>query len=163
MRIRIIWKTMILWTLIFQPLFIAYGQATQSVAGDKSVSQQAGDIELLKAEVKRLTAENAKLKEENQQLRKILAKQDLFEPSSPPSVQQPRDRSSPSTQSIPQSQDKPSFSVQSSTSPTTQQETGYWMTNSSGKRHNKNCRYYKNSNGHFCKPDEGIACKICGG
>jgi len=42
-------------------------------------------------------------------------------------------------------------------------ETGYWMTTSSHKRHNKNCRYYKNSKGRFCQPDEGIACKICGG
>ena len=44
-----------------------------------------------------------------------------------------------------------------------QNESGYWMTNSSHKRHNKNCRYYKNSNGHFCGPKDGIACKICGG
>jgi hypothetical protein len=44
-----------------------------------------------------------------------------------------------------------------------QNETGYWMTNSSGKRHNKNCRYYKNSRGHICGPKDGIACKICGG
>lgn len=42
-------------------------------------------------------------------------------------------------------------------------ETGYWMTDSSGIRHNSKCRYYKNSKGHFCTKDEGRACKICGG
>ena len=146
--VNLTWKAMILWILIFQPLFFAYGQTTLPVTSDKSVSQQANDIELLKAEVKRLAAENAKLKEENQQLRKMLTKQDLFEPGLPPSVSQ--------------TQDKPSSLVQTPTS-SDQQETGYWMTTSSGKRHNKNCRYYKNSKGRFCKPDEGIACKICGG
>jgi len=39
----------------------------------------------------------------------------------------------------------------------------HWMTNSSKKRHNKSCRYFKNSKGRMCKPTEGIACKICGG
>lgn len=146
---KLTWKAMMLWVLIFHPFFIAFGQTAQPAPSDKSISQPASDVEVFKAEVKRLSAENAKLKEENQQLRKMLAKQDLFDPGPPLGA--------------PQSQDKPSSSVQSSPSQTTQQETGYWMTNSSGKRHNKNCRYYKNSNGHFCKPDEGIACKICGG
>lgn len=40
----------------------------------------------------------------------------------------------------------------------------YWITKSSHKRHNKSCRYYKNSKG-YCTEDksEGIACKVCGG
>lgn len=42
-------------------------------------------------------------------------------------------------------------------------ETKYWMTNSSGKRHNSGCRYYENSKGHHCGPNDGIPCKICGG
>lgn len=50
---------------------------------------------------------------------------------------------------------------------TTQQaqpaEKAYWMTISSGKRHNSSCRYYHNSNGRTCTKDEGIPCKICGG
>ena len=45
----------------------------------------------------------------------------------------------------------------------TPKESGYWMTNSSHKRHNQNCRYYKNSKGHVCGPNDGVACKICGG
>ena len=44
-----------------------------------------------------------------------------------------------------------------------QAETGYWMTTSSHKRHNQKCRFYKNSKGRICQPDEGIPCKVCGG
>jgi hypothetical protein len=43
------------------------------------------------------------------------------------------------------------------------QEQNYWMTTSSRKRHNQGCRFYKNSQGHPCAKDEGVACKICGG
>jgi hypothetical protein len=40
----------------------------------------------------------------------------------------------------------------------------YWITRSSHKRHNSSCRYYKNSNGYCTdNPNEGVACKICGG
>ena len=42
-------------------------------------------------------------------------------------------------------------------------ETGYWLTDKSGIRHNSKCRYYKNSQGHLCQRDDGRACKICGG
>lgn len=47
--------------------------------------------------------------------------------------------------------------------PAQQQQTGYWLTTSSGVRHNSRCRYYMNSNGRPCGPNEGRACKICGG
>lgn len=39
----------------------------------------------------------------------------------------------------------------------------YWLTTSSSKRHNSGCRYFRNSKGRECGPNEGIACKICGG
>ncbi|SRR5260221_11204728 len=39
----------------------------------------------------------------------------------------------------------------------------FWITSSSHKRHNKSCRWYKNSNGYCTDKQEGIACKICGG
>jgi len=44
------------------------------------------------------------------------------------------------------------------------QDCTYWITKSSHKRHNSNCRYYKNSKG-YCTDDksDGTACKICGG
>ncbi|NQT14254.1 MAG: thermonuclease family protein [Planctomycetes bacterium] len=39
----------------------------------------------------------------------------------------------------------------------------YWLTTSSGVRHNSSCRYYKKSNGSPCGPDAGTPCKVCGG
>jgi micrococcal nuclease len=39
----------------------------------------------------------------------------------------------------------------------------YWLTTSSQKRHRKGCRYYKETEGRQCGPDEGDPCKACGG
>jgi endonuclease YncB( thermonuclease family) len=39
----------------------------------------------------------------------------------------------------------------------------HWITSSSGVRHNRGCRYYRNSNGRPCSATTGRACKICGG
>lgn len=41
--------------------------------------------------------------------------------------------------------------------------TGYWLTTSSKKRHNSNCRYYRKTKGRSCGKADGVACKICGG
>ncbi|MFC5049222.1 hypothetical protein ACFPK9_01130 [Rubritalea spongiae] len=43
------------------------------------------------------------------------------------------------------------------------EEKTHWITNSSGIRHNKSCRYYRNSKGRACTKNEGRACKKCGG
>jgi hypothetical protein len=43
------------------------------------------------------------------------------------------------------------------------QEKSFWITNSSGIRHNSRCRYFQNSKGHAGTQNEGRACKICGG
>ena len=42
-------------------------------------------------------------------------------------------------------------------------EQTHWLTISSGVRHNSKCRWFKNSKGRMCAPDEGRACKVCGG
>lgn len=39
----------------------------------------------------------------------------------------------------------------------------HWITSSSSKRHNSNCRFYKTSTGRPCAANEGTACKVCGG
>ena len=44
-----------------------------------------------------------------------------------------------------------------------QSEQRYWLTIKSGIRHNSTCRYYRNSKGRACGPNEGRACKVCGG
>lgn len=42
-------------------------------------------------------------------------------------------------------------------------EQTHWLTTSSQKRHNKKCRYYKETAGRPCGPTEGKPCKVCGG
>lgn len=39
----------------------------------------------------------------------------------------------------------------------------YWLTTSSGIRHNSKCRYYRKSKGRPCSATEGRPCQKCGG
>jgi hypothetical protein len=95
--------------------------------------------------VEELKKQVQQLREENQKLRALLGQQPVSSttPSSQP-LQQPR----PSASSSPTSD---------------QQGLTHWLTSSSNKRHNSSCRWYRNSHGRPCRPDEGIPCKICGG
>ena len=38
-----------------------------------------------------------------------------------------------------------------------------WISTSNGQRHNSRCRYFKTTEGRLGAPDEGKACKLCGG
>jgi len=49
------------------------------------------------------------------------------------------------------------------TNPQAEAGTGHWLTSSSGVRHNSRCKNYRNTKGRECGPNEGRACKICGG
>ena len=40
---------------------------------------------------------------------------------------------------------------------------GYWLTESSGIRHNSKCRYFQTSKGRACTAAEGRPCQKCGG
>ena len=42
-------------------------------------------------------------------------------------------------------------------------EPGYWISASSGKRHNSSCRHFEKSKGRFGGAKEGTACSSCGG
>jgi micrococcal nuclease len=42
-------------------------------------------------------------------------------------------------------------------------EAGYWLNASSSVRHNSKCQYCRKTKGRECGPNEGRACKICGG
>ena len=44
-----------------------------------------------------------------------------------------------------------------------QQQGKYWVTSSTGKTHNRNCRYYETSRGYHSATGTGKNCKICGG
>jgi hypothetical protein len=39
----------------------------------------------------------------------------------------------------------------------------YWITTSTGKRHNSTCKYFKKSKGYQTNEKIGSPCKICGG
>lgn len=43
-------------------------------------------------------------------------------------------------------------------------ENTHWLNSGLGVRHNRSCRWFGNTkNGRYCRPDEGRACKQCGG
>src|SRR5664280_931320 len=100
----------------------------------------SSDVATLQKEVEKLKAENEALRRENQTLHRALAAK---------------------TQQL--SNSVTTFPKVSATLAPTQQQGGYWLTISSGVRHNSSCRYYMNSKGRQCGPNEGRACKICGG
>ena len=54
-------------------------------------------------------------------------------------------------------------STPSDTRTASTEEPRYWITASSGKTHNRSCRYYKKSKGHGSDTPSGNNCKICGG
>ena len=54
-------------------------------------------------------------------------------------------------------------SASPTTPPAKEQTQSFWLTQSSGIRHNSKCRYFHNSKGRPCEKSEGRACKLCGG
>jgi len=93
--------------------------------------------------IAQLKAENEALKQEVQNLRKLLA-------------------TGSTTTSEGTTVAKTPTPTVSSNSETTN-STGFWLTSSSKKRHNSSCRDYKNSKGSECGQNDGIPCKSCGG
>lgn len=49
------------------------------------------------------------------------------------------------------------------TVPVPRTTSSFWLTKSSGIRHNSGCRYYGSTRGRNCAANEGRACKKCGG
>jgi len=102
-------------------------------------------ISLLLDENTRLKEENAKLRKENQQLRRLLAEK-------------------AGTNRIALPTANPAGGVQTNgVNSGTDSPLTYWFSTGSGQRHNSRCRYYKVTEGRPCGPDEGKACKLCGG
>ena len=91
-----------------------------------------------------LAAENAALKKEIQELRKLLATNSTSKDST----------ESESTEKETTDSEK--------TSKVDDGNGEFWLSKS-GKRHNPDCRYFKKSQGNICTKDEGTACGICGG
>lgn len=109
------------------------------------------ELDRLRREVSQLKDENTRLQEEvltlrreNQQLRRMLSQQvDSKATNAVAPVKETAADTEPPA---------PSDPAQS-----------HWLSTLSGKRHNARCRYFEKTAGHYCGPDEGTACKLCGG
>ena len=106
-----------------------------------AVLATTNDVGLVQ-QLEQLRIENESLRKENQDLRKLVVEQ--HRKANPPKAKEP----------VPQQVDDV---VEVLTG-----ETGYWLSNG-GTRHNKKCRYYKNSKGRPCRKEHGRPCKSCGG
>lgn len=100
---------------------------------------QSGDPQKLVAKVSELEATVASLRRDNAALRQQLAQAPASQPANPSSSVAPSRTSAPSTE-------KSGLS---------------YSRSSTGKRHNSNCRYF--GSGSPCGPNDGVACKVCGG
>ena len=99
---------------------------------------QSGDPQKLAAKVSELEATVASLRRDNAALRQQLA-QAPAQPAAPASVGAASRPSAPAVENSGLS----------------------YSRSSTGKRHNSNCRYF--GSGSPCGPNDGIACKTCGG
>jgi uncharacterized small protein (DUF1192 family) len=120
----------------FGVLRIALDKLTPESAAQVAAGHKP-DVDALLRRVSELEARVAQLQQENDTLRRQAA-------VSPPSTYRPS-----GAQSLTPSQPAPPAGRSSTT------------ISSTGKRHNSGCRYY--AGGRACGPNDGIACKICGG
>lgn len=112
-------------------------QAKLTPESKKLISDGAKpDVDALLRRIAELEAKVSQLQQENEMLRK-----QAMAPSA-----------SPSTAFIPSSR--------SSITPSPSSGLQY-SRSSTGKRHNSGCRYFTPNS--ICGPNEGVACKICGG
>jgi hypothetical protein len=100
---------------------------------------QSGDPQKLAAKVSELEATVASLRRDNAALRQQLAQAPASQPATPTS----------------------SGAASRPSAPAVEKSGLSYSRSSTGKRHNSNCRYF--GSGSPCGPNDGIACKICGG
>jgi hypothetical protein len=122
-------------------------------------SAEKDSLTEIRQQLENLKSENAALKQENQVLRKLVFEKQSSAPAQPVS---PPTTSSvvPSTPSAAPTSPSP---VRLAPSKPSSAAVEYWITTSSGKRHNSGCRYFQTSRGRPGGATEGTACKICGG
>ena len=121
--------------------------------------EESQKIKEILQQLEKLNSENESLKQENQVLRKLVFEKQSSAPAQPVS---PPTTSSvvPSTPSAAPTSPSP---VRLAPSKPSSAAVEYWITTSSGKRHNSGCRYFQTSRGRPGGSTEGTACKICGG
>jgi regulator of replication initiation timing len=139
--------------LLLAGLFAAFAADKTGPPKPVSESQEAREelqrirdsLNQLRDEHAKLKQENALLRKENQQLRRLLA--DNGEPGGVAAAAANAVSVAPTNQ----------LNAEAKTQLT------HWFTTSNGRRHNSRCRYFKTTQGRRCGPDEGKACKLCGG
>jgi len=122
-----------------------------------SYSAETDSLTEIRQQLEKLKSENAALKQENQVLRKLVFEKQSSTPTQPVSSPTPSSVSTPP----PTAPYTPSPARVVPSKPSSAVE--YWITTSSGKRHNSGCRYFQTSRGRPGEATEGTACKICGG
>ena len=121
-------------------------------------SSESNSIVEIRQQLEKLKSENETLKQENQVLRKLVFEKQSSAPAQPASPPTTSSVVSPTPPPVP-STPSPARVVPSKPSSAAE----YWITTSSGKRHNSGCRYFGTSRGRPGGATEGTACKICGG
>ncbi len=122
-------------------------------------AESANSLVEIRQQIEKLKSENEALKQENQVLRKLVFEKQSSAPVQP--VSPPTTASVvPSTPSAAPTSPSP---VRLAPSKPSSAAVEYWITTSSGKRHNSGCRYFGTSRGRPGGATEGTACKICGG
>ena len=119
-----------------------------STKASKEVASLRVQLETAKAECLRLRVENEKLRAEVvRRIAQVIENQKEVGPRATPThtvsnVAAPPPPPPVTTTAVPQT---------------------YWITLSSGKRHNQTCNFYRTTVGRECGPNEGKPCKYCGG
>ena len=134
-------------------LVAAFAEDNPEPARPPAESQEAhAELEKIRDGINRILEENSRLKEENAQLRKEnqQLRRLLAEKAGAGRLTNPAPA--------------PVSGVQSSVAdPGPDSALAYWLSTSSGQRHNSRCRYFKTGEGRFCGAEDGKACKLCGG
>ena len=150
--------------------FIAFAGLHVSEAQDSTGSSLTSDVAALRKEIAKLQqdmetlrAENAALQRENDSLRRMLATRNADKPANASRTNSVRQSGSPRPASSATGSRTNAVldNLQRPGAPNA--STAYWLSTWSGLRHNSGCRYYRNSTGKPCGPNDGKACKTCGG
>lgn len=147
--------------------FIALALIWLGEAQESAASPTASEVAALQKELARvretmeaLRAENAALQRENESLRRMLSLLKAENPAASRTNAIREPSRSPGVGTNRPATSVPGAIQRGGTSP---ESAGYWLSTSSGLRHNSRCRYFRNSKGRTCGPSEGKACGICGG
>ena len=140
------------WLLCILTVIGAAQTTNQSKTIDEAKKNQ-DELKSLRQELSRLKDQNQQLRLENQKLRRLLADQGEAIPAIPPAAKQQPGTASPSAVA----------SKTNAVDAGSGQAQTFWLSKTTGKRHNSRCKYYNKSDGRFCGPNDGVPCKLCGG